>query len=282
MNVIDWAIRIFEGKEISDKLLDSSSIDDYRFKNTKIDLSTPGRSKDISFSSKKIKFPKKIHLKEESNRAKALAFFANHELEAIEMMCAALIKFGGSINDDEFYKLSRGVVSSIKDEQRHLSLYLNRLHDFGKSISDYPLNDFFWKQFESIESFDDFFSLMSLTFEAANLDFCLFYEKIFYEFGDEQTAQIMRNVFIDEISHVKLGVYWLNRWRKDDALWDYYVSHLPQNISPERSKGIEFSLSSRTMSGLDQEFLKSLIDYKSDFLIPKRKTNSNAILQNEF
>lgn len=278
MNVVDWCSKIFHSPDLEAKLLSSDIISDFSYiKSNDSALSCPGRSSEIKFSNQKIKFPKVNGFRDKEVRAKALAFFANHELEAIEMMCAAIIKFGDQVPKDEFAKISRGIVSSIRDEQRHLKLYLRRIHDFGCSIGQYPLNDFFWKQFSKINSFDDFFALMSLTLEAANLDFCLFYEKVFKDIEDEKTAQIMRQVYNDELNHVKVGVYWLNKWRDNDSLWEYYLSHLPNKISPERSKGIEFSISSRKKAGMDENFISSLINFSDTFLIPKRKTNHDLL-----
>lgn len=278
MNVVEWCAKIFGSPDLKDKLLSVDLITDFSFIEIKdFDFSFPNRSNDIKFSSKKIKFPKIDGFKDPRVRAKALAFFANHELEAIEMMCAAIIKFGSMVSAIEFSKISRGIVSSIKDEQKHLSLYIGRIEELNSSISEYSLNDFFWKQFHKLDSFDAFFSLMSLTLEAANLDFCLFYEKVFQSIGDYKTSGIMRQVYEDEISHVKLGVFWLNKWRQDKSLWEYYLSHLPDKISPERSKGIEFSIDSRKIVGLDSNYLTSLLNFSDTFLIPKRKTN-NGIL----
>jgi len=273
VNVIDWALHVFTTKDVSEKLLPGSLISNYSFKSSKICLREPGRNNEIKFSTKKTKFPKVSNFKDPYNRAKAIAFFANHELEAIEMMCAAIIKFGDQVKPCDFEKISKGIVSSVCDEQKHLKMYLSRLQDFGYGLDDFSLNDFFWKQFGGMKSFDDFFSLMALTFEAANLDFCLFYEKVFYEVGDDQSAMIMREIYNDELSHVRLGVHWLNKWRESDSLWNYYVSHLPQNISPERSKGIDFNLESREMVGLDKGFIENLIHFDDGFKIPKRKTN---------
>ena len=118
---------------------------------------------------------------------------------------------------------------------------------------------------------------MSLTLEAANLDFCLFYEKVFRDIGDEKTADIMKEVYHDELNHVKVGVHWLNKWRENDSLWDYYLTHLPEKISPERSKGIEFSLPSRKKVGMDENFIASLINFSDTFLIPKEKTNHDLL-----
>lgn len=273
MNIVDWASYIFSSSEIEDKLLDADLVSDYSYKVKKFFVVTPGRSDSIKFSDKKIKFPKVSSFTDPYNRAKAIAFFANHELEAIEMMCAAIIKFGKTIEAKEFEKVSRGIWSSIKDEQKHLKMYLKRLEEFGFKLSDFSLNDFFWKQFENLTSFDDFFSLMALTFEAANLDFCIFYEKVFKAVGDVQTALIMNEIYKDEISHVKLGVYWLNKWRDSDSLWNYYIDHLPKNISPERSKGIKFDLNSREVVGLDLDFLENLTKFDDGFQIAKRKLN---------
>ena len=92
------------------------------------------------------------------------------------------------------------------------------------SLAIYPLNDFFWRQLSDIDSFDDFFATMSSTFEAANLDFAAFYQKVFSEIGDQKTANILKIVYEDELTHVKLGSFWLNKWREKDDLWSYYLA----------------------------------------------------------
>tara|TARA_B100000886_G_C20384356_1_gene475351 strand:+ start:111 stop:953 length:843 start_codon:yes stop_codon:yes gene_type:complete len=279
MNVIDWAKRVFSSSNIEGKLLSPRLIKDYSYRHYDVDLTSPGRDERIKFSKRKIKFPKINGFSDPKIRARAIAFFANHELEAIEMMCAALIKFGGQKEQTDFAKISRGLVSSIQDEQKHLLMYLNRLEELNSDISSYPLNDFFWKQFCNLNNFEQFFSLMSLTFEAANLDFCLFYERVFQKVGDKKSATMMYKIYLDEIKHVKLGVYWMNKWRNSDSLWEYYLRNLPAQISPDRSKGIDFSIESRVTAGFEESFLKSLIEYDDDFKISKRKMNSSELLQ---
>ena len=116
----------------------------------------PGRGDNFIPSTEKIKFPKTSAFQDVKMRAKALSFFANHELEAIEMMAAAIIKFSSTVSPNEFRKIARGIVSSISDEQKHFRLYTNRMNEFGSQFGDFPLNDFFWKQFEKLYSFDQF------------------------------------------------------------------------------------------------------------------------------
>ncbi len=78
---------------------------------------------------------------------------------------------------------------------------------------------------------------MSLTFEAANLDFAHFYEKVFRELGDLKTASTLKIVYEDELSHVQLGARYLEKWRGDKDFWTYYNENLPWPITPARSKG---------------------------------------------
>ena len=276
MNVVDWAANIFRADNLEDKLSKAKLITDFSYREIEVDLRTPGRGQALKFSVQKNKFPKVSHFADPVNRAKAIAFFANHELEAIEMMCAAIIKFGKHKSEHEFEKIVRGIVSSISDEQRHLLMYLNRIRDLGFSPDDYQVNDFFWKQFKKIKCFDEFFSMMSLTFEAANLDFCLYYENVFKKIDDLNSARMMKEVYLDELKHVRLGVYWLNKWREDDSLWNYYLKNLPEGVTPERSKGIGFCRKSRKSAGLDDLFISSLQNHRDDFLIPKRKINYNV------
>lgn len=229
----------------------------------------PSREEKLKFSNKKIKFPKasQFHLKEK--RAMALHYFANHELLAIEMMAAFLLKFPTRNFQD--IKIKSGILSALGDEQKHLRLYINRMTDLGISFGDYPLNDFFWKQMDSIDCMEKFLAVMSLTFEAANLDFCLFYEQIFTEVDDMTSANIMRIIFEDEITHVKLGINWLNKWKKDQNLFDYYKSLLPENLSPTRSKGINFNPSLREKIGFDLDFVEKIEKYREENRIFNRR-----------
>lgn len=229
----------------------------------------PGRDSSISFSDEQIKFPKKNSLKIDSNRGLALHFFANHELLAIEMMAAALYCYPTKTEED--IKFKKGILSSLKDEQKHFKLYLSRMNELGITFGDFPLNDFFWRQMKHLKTPQEFFALMSLTFEMANLDFCLYYKDIFLDAEDEKTSQIMNIVYEDELTHVSLGRYWLDNWKPSGDLWNYYKSLLPEMITPARAKGMSFSTEARLRSGLDDSFINNLKNYRDDFEVTKRK-----------
>ncbi|MFZ8933751.1 MAG: DUF455 family protein [Bacteriovoracaceae bacterium] len=234
-------------------------------------VSSPGRNTKISFSESQIKFPKSGSLSQESQRAKALHFFANHELLAIEIFANFYLKFLSPLPGNR--KLKLHVLQTIKEEQRHLSLYIDRIRQLGIDFGDYPLNDFFWRQFEQTKTVDEFFAAMSLTFEAANLDFAYLYSKIFRKYEDHKSADVLDIVLKDELRHVSVGVKYLNEKKGDVSLWDYYSSSLPPHISPSRGKGQEFRSELRALAGLDNHFIDMQCNYKSDFQVLNRKKN---------
>src|SRR5690606_10733820 len=168
--------------------------------------SLPGRRGVLQFSEQKMKFPKSQRLNENEKKAMALHSFANHELLAIEMMAAAILVSPHKTDDD--IKIKKGIFTALKDEQKHFKLYVNRLNELGFEFGDFPLNDFFWRQMPSIKSMGEYFAVMALTFEAANLDFAQYYKNVFLSFDDHKTAKILDIVLEDEISHVALGSFW--------------------------------------------------------------------------
>ena len=276
MNIKDYAREILEGESLNSKLLAIPRSDDiFHGKSRKIYKCpiNPGRGKKIRFSSKQLKFPKVKSFLEAEKRSMALHFFANHELLAIEMMAAFILVYP---DDEDTLKLKKGVLASLRDEPKHLKLYIDRMKDLsGVEFGEFPLNDFFWRQMSLLKSPAQFLSFMSLTIEAANLDFSLFYKQIFEKVGDLSTAKIMDIVLNDEIRHVGLGYSWLSRWKGDQETWDYYKSLLPGNLTPARGKGNIFNEEARKKAGIDDCFIEKLKNFRSDFLVTNRKSWKN-------
>ncbi|MDH5414705.1 MAG: ferritin-like domain-containing protein [Flavobacteriaceae bacterium] len=267
MNLNQYCEQILLGGSLEDKLL---SIGDINFTNESPFLvpKLPGRSDNLKFSTKQVRFPRG-NFHEREKLALALHSFANHELLAIEMMACALLLYPH--NTDELKRFKLGVIKSLKDEQKHFKLYVDRLNELGYDFGDFPLNDFFWNQMEKLKTPSQYLAVMSLTFEAANLDFAHFYSHLFKELGDLKTAKILDIVLEDEISHVALGANYLGKWRGQSSLWDYYNESLPYPMSPARSKGKLFVEHVRQQANLDQDFINKVKHYDDQFSITKRK-----------
>jgi uncharacterized ferritin-like protein (DUF455 family) len=266
----EFARNILNSSKLSDKLNSPDSLI-FNLKNAEKIPGYPARENKLKFSDEKLKFPKVSQFHQKDKRAMALHFFANHELLAMEMMAAFLLKF--PTENEEDIKLKSGMISALKDEQKHLKMYLKRMSELGVDFGDYPLNDFFWKQIGHIDKKEKFLAVMSLTFEAANLDFCLFYQEVFKEVDDPESAKIMEVIFEDEISHVKLGLNFLNKWKEDQDFFDYYRSLLPENLSPSRSKGIHFNPDLRVDLGFDPIFVEKIKNFREENRIFNRRDN---------
>jgi uncharacterized ferritin-like protein (DUF455 family) len=233
---------------------------------------TPGRSTVLAFSEKQIKFPKRENFHLPQSRALALHSFANHELMAIELMCEAYLFFTPQLSVSERAPIQRGLIKAIGEEQKHLALYITQLEKEGFQFGDFPLNDFFWRQFRAVENIWQFFALMSLTFESANLDFSKFYEKIFRAVGEVETANVLEEVYQDELSHVAFGAKHLRLSNKSqDTLWKYYLSLLPFPMTPARAKGIGYNPVSRKLAGLEADWVHELTHYRDDFPVHHRR-----------
>jgi uncharacterized ferritin-like protein (DUF455 family) len=264
MNIQQFAEQILKSANLADKLYfpkeGLNSFTDIKTSVSSIpDL--PGRPPSLAMRSsdgKKTPFPTAADLKSQSARGIVLHFFANHELLAMELMALALLKFPEA---DAKFRL--GIVHTIQEEQNHMRLYQKRMRDYGVDFGAVAVSSYFWDSISNMQSPMDYVIRMSMTFEQANLDFSLFYKELFNEIGDTETAEILDQVYREEIGHLKYGVTWFNRWR-DVGLdeWQAYSKNLPFPMTPSRAKGIGFDRHGRKTAGLSDKFIDELYVYQ--------------------
>ena len=271
MNIFQYCHTILFSPGLDSKLLSPSLVDSYDLcPRIAIDEvpELPERDHGISFTDEKNKFPSSKSLVDIKSRARALHFFANHELLAIEMMACAILLF--PIEGEQGVRFRKRLLATIADEQKHFNLYVGRMQEWGVRFGDFSLNDYFWRQMRKVKSIEQFYAVVALTFEGANLDFALYYHNIFKDLGDKKTATILKTVLEDEISHVRMGQKWLTDQYPEVDLWQVYVELLPDKLSPARAKGIIFNEAARLKAGLNEEFIDSLKQYRDEFPVVNR------------
>jgi uncharacterized ferritin-like protein (DUF455 family) len=258
MEIRRFAERILFGHTLEDKLI---PLDQYQDEapGAPIPLpGAPGRPASLALDQyhqrQRVRFAELRHLHTEKERGLVLHFFANHELLALELMALALLRFPDSPD-----KFRRGLVQTLKDEQEHVRLYLERLAQVGVEFGRMPVSDFFWRAIAPSPSPLDFVARLSLTLEQANLDYARHYAAAYQQLGDGDTARILERIYRDEIGHVKHGLVWFNRWR-DPALseWEAYRAVLEMPLTPSRAKGIGFNREGRQEAGLSPAFIDEL------------------------
>jgi uncharacterized ferritin-like protein (DUF455 family) len=263
MELAALAHAVLFGTTLQEKLIESGEISDAK-RGPALDAPPrfPGRPERLATIGQS-KFPKPRELAEPVARGRVLHFFANHELLAMELMALALLRF-----PDAPPSFRAGIGRTLREEQSHLRLYIDRMQALGVDFGDLPLSDYFWNAMSSMRSPLDYAVQMSLTLEQANLDFSVYYRDAVAAVGDTETAAILDRVFREEIGHVKHGVVWFNRWRTESAPraeseWEAYVRLLPSPhstspMTPRRAKGPIFCAEARSEAGLSQEYIDEL------------------------
>jgi uncharacterized ferritin-like protein (DUF455 family) len=262
----DILLRILRGGSLNDKLCGSThSYSELKWDDPASallhsaalsDLVSPGREgslKPSADAAKSAAFPKRKDLQQLRERGRLLHFFANHELLAIETMAFTLLKFPDAPDD-----FKRGLWHTLQDEQKHLGMYVERMREYGVDLGSVPVNLYFWNVMKTMRTPLDYVTRMSLTFEAANLDFALEYAEMFEkEIDDEKTALLLRKVHDDEVNHVAHGMKWFERWKNPDhSQWEAYEQSLPFPLTPRRARGgVFFAGASRLKAGMQSDFV---------------------------
>lgn len=252
-SVREFAERVLFGASLSDKLLAAGTLNDDARGQPLLGTVLPTRPTGLAIAESADAFPSDTALAEAGARGRALHFFANHELLALELMALALLRFV-----DAPPAFRRGLVATIVDEQRHLSLYLERMQALGVGLGEVGMGGFFWRALADTQSPAHFVAAMSLTFEQANLDHSRHYADLFAARGDAPTAAIMEEVYADEVRHVRLGVHWFQRWHPDEPLLDAHRDALVPPMDLGRARGRTFDLAGRTAAGLPTSYIEAI------------------------
>jgi uncharacterized ferritin-like protein (DUF455 family) len=254
MELREWAIRILSADTLEEKLLCPPLLTDNE-PGPPLLFNEPTRPAHMGFNKrlKEQKLPPFHDHGKEENRAVCLHRFAGHELLAVEIMAHALTAF-----PDAPKAFRRGVAHTLKEEQGHVRLYMERMAAMGVRFGDLPLFRHFWNHVPYLTSPVHYVSVMSLTFEMANLDFAPLYGKSFLHFGDTDSAALMAQILKDEINHVSFGYSWLKKWKKEQDPWDAWVESLHPKLTPKRAKGFVLMEENRRKAGIPEDWIAKL------------------------
>jgi len=279
LSVRSFAEQVLTGTSLEDKFLSPENLVDDGLPFQGVFPELPGRPHSLKFSrggpSPELNRLKKVE--SDQDRGELLHLFANHELLAIELMALCLLRF-----HDAPPAFRRQVITTLADEQRHAQAYLARMKACGVNLGERPVNGTFWNHLRHMSSIEDYCSGMALTLEQANLDFALHFEARFREAGDELTANLLHEVRIDEIFHVRVGVQHMKGQLEDGQdLWDLWSQHLSPPLSPSRAKAYEMDLEGRREAGLDDRFISKLKRYERSKGRPPRVFLFNGLAEEE-
>ena len=259
ISIDDYAKHIWYSSSLKEKLLRPNIDWDLKSGLEGFSSFKPGRDKLLFSQGRRHRFPKPQDCESDESRSVMLHHFANHELQAIELIAWGLLRFRHL--DISFKKR---LLDTLVDEQQHLEMYISRMIELGLNFGDIALNSNFVDQLRIMDTPLSFMNLFALTFEGSNLDFCLQYAELFKRVGDDVSAQILKRIYADEIKHVAHGVDCLKAWKQSGLSdWDAYVNSLSFPVTPRRAKGPVFNKQGRKKAGMSDLFLQRLLEYDS-------------------
>ena len=261
MELREFAEQVLFATSLEEKLRAPGVITDERPGSALNTPTAPGRPENLIFkphgTGDKSEFPGLHLLEQDRERGKLLHFFGNHELLATELMALVLLKFP---NAPAAFR--QGVLRTLRDEQEHTRLYMERMKSCGVALGDFPVSGYFWRCVSTMEHPIDYVAGLCLTFEQANLDFAGHFAKNFGAVGDTDTAKLLEKIYRDEIGHVAYGLKWFRRWKNPgENDWDAFCRVLKFPLSPQRAKGFSLNVAGRKAAGLDEDFIAQLNVY---------------------
>lgn len=251
-----WATRILSADRLEDKLSAPETLTD-EAPGSALFWDEPSRPSHLRFQKRGVdeKLPPQHTLHHPDSRAICLHRFAGHELLAVEIMAFALLAF-----PDAPASFRKGVAHTLQEEQAHVNLYIREMERLGLHFGDLPLFKPFWSYTKAMKTPAHYVSIVSLTFEMANLDFAPIYGKAFERGGDKEASALMAKILSDEISHVRFGYQWLKRF-KDPAMteWQAWKNLLnDSHLLPKRAKGFFIHRAPRQAAGVSSEWYEEL------------------------
>ncbi len=260
MELRELAERVLLATTLEEKLHCPAAITDEKPGAAIVAPSAPGRPPELRFKpqgSGKGEFPGTNQLEDARERGRLLHFFANHELLATELMALVLLRF-----PDAPAAFRRGVLQTLKDEQNHTRLYIDRMQECGVHFGELPVSGYFWRAISGMESPMDYVAGLSLTFEQANLDFARKFSADFQTVGDAASARLLEKIYQDEIAHVAYGLKWFRRWKNPTQTdWEAFCRQLRFPLSPARAKGPVINFDGRRSAGFESRFIDELNVY---------------------
>lgn len=260
MELREFAEQILFATSLEEKLRAPDIITDDHPGTPLITPAAPGRPANLNFkphATGKSEFPGLHRLEDKTERGRLLHFFGNHELLATELMALVLLKFPEAPK-----AFRRGVLQTLRDEQEHTRLYLDRMKACGVEFGELPVSGYFWRCVSPMEHPMDYVASLCLTFEQANLDFARHFAEGFAKIGDADTARLLEKIYRDEIGHVAYGLKWFRRWKNpDESDWLAFCRTLKFPLSPQRAKGFSLNVAGRRAAGLEPQFIAELNVY---------------------
>lgn len=168
--------------------------------------------------------PKRKKGNSNKNKAILLHALSHIELNAIDLAWDIIARFSNYYEADEFslpIEFYEDWLKVADDEAKHFLMLSDRLEKFNCKYGDYPAHDGLWESAEkTATSFPARLAIVPMVLEARGLDVTPDMIELMESQNDFETADMLKIILEDEITHVRAGSdwfkYWCDYYRKDE------------------------------------------------------------------
>ena len=209
--------------------------------------------------------PKRKKGNSDRNKINLLHALAHIELNAIDLAWDIISRFSylheakkGFSLPIEFYQ---NWLKVADDEAKHFLMLSERLNDFNASYGDLPAHDGLWESAEkTAQDFAARLAIVPMVLEARGLDVTPHMIDLMQSQGDNKTADMLKTIHDDEITHVRAGTVWFEKWcyyhNKDQET--YFQELVRKYFNANLKK--PFNHPSRQEAGMIRDWYEPLAD----------------------
>lgn len=161
--------------------------------------------------------PKRKKGNSDKNKIALLHALSHIELNAIDLSWDIIARFAHyyQVADEfslplEFYE---DWLKVADDEAKHFLMLSDRLADLNAKYGDLPAHDGLWESAEkTAHDFAARLAIVPMVLEARGLDVTPHMIELMLSQGDNKTADMLKIIHDDEITHVQAGTIWFKKW----------------------------------------------------------------------
>ncbi|MCK0069865.1 ferritin-like domain-containing protein [Kordiimonas laminariae] len=203
------------------------------------------------------KMPKRRKGGTDGNRRALLHAVAHIELNAIDLAFDIVARFGAMMPrsfTDDWIKIG-------DDEARHFTMLSSRLRSLDCLYGDLPAHDGLWQSaIDTKESLPARLAIVPMVLEARGLDVTPNMIEQFRKNGDEASADVLKTIYEEEISHVAAGSRWFKFLaQKGEIDPEEWFQDLVQAYFKGQLKR-PFNVPARNKAGMPVSFYEPLAD----------------------
>lgn len=209
---------------------------------------------------------KRRRLGTESGRAALLHAVAHIEFNAIDLAADMLARFTRDprIDDKRRQEFCADWISVCADEARHFKLLTNRMTDMGVTYGDHPAHNGLWEAaLATKHNFAARLAIAPLVLEARGLDVTPAMINKLSQNRDDESADVLRIIYDEEVRHVAIGRKWFAEVAKNADTTEVEQFHALVRKYFKGALKPPFNVEARTKAQLPRQFYEPLAKARS-------------------